>query len=147
MTTTLMGALLVLSALAVPFENSRYPSNREIPSTHALHERQASHVKHVWKRGSKVHSSAVLPMRIGLHQRNLQEGHDLLMDRSNHKSPNFGKRMTSREVIDFFAPPRESVEAVRDWIVAGGILVSRISQSTNKQVRNTQGKFVCSRKM
>lgn len=64
----------------------------------------------------------------------MQEGHHLLMDRSNPKSANFGKRMTPEEVVDFFAPPRESVEAVRDWLVAGGIDVGRITQSVNKQV-------------
>lgn len=73
-------------------------------------------------------------MRIGLRQINLQEGHDLLMDRSDPKSDNFGKRMNAREVIDFFAPPRESVEVVRDWLVAEGINATRITQSINKQV-------------
>ena len=43
--------------------------------------------------------------------------------------------MTSREVIDFFAPPKESVEVVRDWLVAAGIDSKRITQSVNKQVR------------
>lgn len=50
--------------------------------------------------------------------------------------------MTSQEVIDFFAPPRESVEAVRNWLVAGGIEASRISLSANKQVRNFQVTYI-----
>lgn len=79
----------------------------------------------------------ILPVRIGLRQVNLEEGHNLLMDRSNPQSANFGKRMTTEEVIDFFAPPEESVEVVRDWLVAGGINVTRITQSVNKQVRKS----------
>lgn len=42
--------------------------------------------------------------------------------------------MSALEVIEFFAPPKEAVEVVRDWLVAGGISVTRISQSVNKQV-------------
>lgn len=76
----------------------------------------------------------ILPLRIGLRQVKLDEGHNLLMDRSDPQSSNFGKRMTAEEVIDFFAPPKESVEIVRDWLVAGGIDVTRITQSVNKQV-------------
>lgn len=94
------------------------------------------HWSWTWERKQKVKKSTVLPMRIGLRQLEdkLQEGRDLLMERSNPSSPYYGQSMSAREVIDFFAPPKESVEVVRDWLVAGGIDVSRISQSVNKQV-------------
>lgn len=131
----LLGALAASSALASPLDGGRLVTKRDVPSSHILHERQLPHWSRTWEKKSKVKKSALLPMRIGLQQPNLQEGHDLLMDRSDPESPNFGKRMDPREVIDFFAPPKESVEVVRDWLVAGGINVTRITQSVNKQVR------------
>jgi tripeptidyl-peptidase-1 len=53
--------------------------------------------------------------------------------RSNPASPNYGKHMTAEAVIDFFAPTNDSVDAVRQWLVAAGVPAERISQSTNKQ--------------
>lgn len=132
----LCGAAAIDSALASPFDSGRLLSRRDVPSTHVRHERQMPRWSWTWEKKQKVKKSAVLPMRIGLRQPEdkLQEGRDLLMERSNPSSPYFGQSMTAREVIDFFAPPKESVEVVRDWLVAGGINVTRISQSVNKQV-------------
>jgi len=42
--------------------------------------------------------------------------------------------MTAEEVIDFFAPNEDSINAVMDWAASTGIDRSRISLSTNKQV-------------
>lgn len=72
-------------------------------------------------------------MRIGLKQRNLEAGHNKLMDISNPGSENFGRHMTAEEVIDFFAPEPSTTDAVLDWIVASGISADRVSVSTNKQ--------------
>lgn len=41
--------------------------------------------------------------------------------------------MTAEEVIDFFAPSNESVNAVIDWVASAGIDRARISLSANKQ--------------
>jgi tripeptidyl-peptidase-1 len=41
--------------------------------------------------------------------------------------------MTSRDVIDLFAPANESVDAVRGWLISEGVPAARISQSTNRQ--------------
>lgn len=140
--SVLLGTLAAKEASASPLDGHHVQAKRGVPSSHVLHERQLSHWSRTWEKKSKVKKSALLPMRIGLRQLNLQDGHDLLMERSNPESPNFGKRMSPREVIDFFAPPRESVEIVRDWLVGGGINVTRITQSVNKQVRIPQEYFI-----
>lgn len=134
--TALLGAMAAHTALASPVveRGSVVISKREVPDTHVLHERQLPHWSRTWQKKSKVPKSRLLPVRIGLRQVNMEEGHNLLMDRSNPDSPNFGKRMSAEEVIEFFAPPVESVEVVRDWLVDGGINVTRITQSVNKQV-------------
>jgi len=41
--------------------------------------------------------------------------------------------MTASEVHDLFAPSKESVDDVRNWLESSGIASSRISHSTNKQ--------------
>lgn len=54
---------------------------RAIPtlSTHALHEKRSS-MPRLWERGSRVDGHAILPVRIGLTQNNLDNGYDYLMD-------------------------------------------------------------------
>jgi tripeptidyl-peptidase-1 len=51
-----------------------------VPRTHVLHEKHDAAVPKRWVQRKKLDSSAILPMRIGLTQRNLDRGHELLMD-------------------------------------------------------------------
>ncbi|CAK7264273.1 hypothetical protein SEPCBS119000_000904 [Sporothrix epigloea] len=106
---------------------------RVIPDTHALHERQPLSWASRWQRTKRAAPDAILPMRIGLKQRNVDEGHDRLMTLSDPKSPDYGKHMSAEEVIAFFAPHRTTVEVVVDWLTSAGIHIDRISQSANKQ--------------
>ncbi|KAI1488921.1 peptidase S8/S53 domain-containing protein [Biscogniauxia mediterranea] len=108
-------------------------SKRSIPETHTRHERRMVEQERSWEKVERARSEALLPMRIGLKQTNLQSGHDLLMDISNPESKNFGKHLSPEEVIDFFAPPPTSVAAIKEWLVKAGIPSHAISQSTNKQ--------------
>lgn len=55
-------------------------TKRVVPETHVLHERQLPQWINKWKRGAKVPREALLPMRIGLKQRNLEEGAKMLRD-------------------------------------------------------------------
>lgn len=73
---------LALETIAGPL-SAEYPGagiRREIPSSHTLHERHLPHWSREWTKRSKVPKSQILPMRIGLKQRNLEAGHDVLMD-------------------------------------------------------------------
>ena len=54
--------------------------------------------------------------------------------RSNPNSPNYGKHLTRREVIDLFAPGNYSVAKVKGWLASAGIHEGRVSLSANKQV-------------
>jgi tripeptidyl-peptidase-1 len=49
------------------------------PSTYALHEKRTS-IPRLWARGNRVESDAILPIRIGLTQSNLENAEDHLMD-------------------------------------------------------------------
>ncbi|KAF2147631.1 aorsin [Myriangium duriaei CBS 260.36] len=81
---------------------------------------------------ARVHSKTTLPMRIGLKQNNLDKGHDWLMDVTHPTSESYGKFWSSEEVIKAFQPSDETVEAVRSWLVSGGIQDARITHSDNK---------------
>ncbi|KAI1750022.1 subtilisin-like protein [Xylaria castorea] len=124
---------LTLGVAANPVTRDGTLKQREIPSTHALHERHATHWGNKWTKRAKVPADAVLPMRLGLKQSNLDAGHHKLMDLSNPDSPNYGKHMSAQEVVDFFAPDKSSVDTVRDWLQNAGISADRITLSANKQ--------------
>jgi tripeptidyl-peptidase I len=55
-------------------------AKRAIPETHRVHERAMPHWMSDWTKGERIAGDAVLPVRIGLKQSNLKEGHDRLMD-------------------------------------------------------------------
>lgn len=65
---------------------------------YVLHEkRQSDDLK--WAPSDiKIDSRTVFPLSIGLTQRNLDKGHDYLMDVSDPNSPNYGKHWTPKEV-------------------------------------------------
>ncbi|TVY45378.1 Tripeptidyl-peptidase [Lachnellula subtilissima] len=113
--------VLAVEVAAVPF-----------PSSHVLHERRIGAPK-AWIKRDRVAESALLPVRIGMTQSNLDKGHDLLMDVSKHDSPKYGKHYSPQEVAEIFAPLQSSVDAVHDWLSSAGIASEKISQSTNKQ--------------
>ncbi|KAI0401512.1 peptidase S8/S53 domain-containing protein [Xylaria palmicola] len=106
---------------------------RSVPHGHVRHEKRTADQARAWSKVERAKREALLPMRIGLKQRNLRDGHDLLMDISNPASENYGKHLSAEEVVDLFAPHDSSIEAVKTWLVGAGIEPHTISQSTNKQ--------------
>ena len=52
---------------------------------------------------------------------------------SNPNSPNYRKYLNVHEVNDLFAPAKDAVSAVRDWLENAGIAADRVTQSANKQ--------------
>ena len=111
---------LAATALALPAVN--------VP--HALHEKRDV-TKASWVKRADVPHAALLPVRIGLTQSNLDKGHEMLMDVSRHNSPNFGKHYTSEEISEIFAPSEHTVSAVSEWLRSAGI--EKFAQSFNKQ--------------
>ncbi|TGJ88447.1 hypothetical protein E0Z10_g268 [Xylaria hypoxylon] len=109
------------------------PVRRIIPHTHIRHEKRTTVQGDSWAKVTRAKGEALLPVRIGLKQINLMDGHHLLMDISNPESENYGKHLSAEEVVDFFAPLESSVQAVRSWLVEAGIDAHTISQSSNKQ--------------
>ncbi|KAL7934122.1 peptidase S8/S53 domain-containing protein [Trichoderma chlorosporum] len=99
---------------------------------HVIHERSVESTNNWVKLGS-INQDGLLPVRIGLTQRNLDLGHALLMERSDPSSPKYGQHMTRDEVNDLFAPHEDSAAAVHSWLEAEGIKLDRVSRSENRQ--------------
>ncbi|KAL6700777.1 peptidase S8/S53 domain-containing protein [Trichoderma pleuroticola] len=99
---------------------------------HVIHERAVESTGE-WVKIGGVNRNGLLPVSIGLTQRNLDLGHELLMERSNPDSPNYGQHMTQDEVNDMFAPHDDSVDAVHSWLETEGIELDRVYRSDNRQ--------------
>ncbi|GAD94745.1 alkaline serine protease AorO [Paecilomyces variotii No. 5] len=116
----LLGALTA-AAVAIP-----------APHNYVLHERREV-LPATWSEGERVYGKTSLPMRIGLAQSNLDRGHDLLMEVSDHASAKYRQFYTAEEIHDLFAPSEESIQSVRDWLESAGVHSDRITLSANKQ--------------
>ncbi|KAJ1325406.1 tripeptidyl-peptidase I [Microdochium nivale] len=132
----LLTQLAAVFATGLVFGVSANPvpaGRRQVPNTHMLHERHLPQHSAHWSKRSRVPSTVLLPVRIGLTQGNLDDGHDRLLAISDKTSEHYGKHMTPEEVIDFFAPSQSLVDAVTDWVSSAGIAKERIGHSANKQ--------------
>ncbi|KAL2072472.1 hypothetical protein VTL71DRAFT_11815 [Oculimacula yallundae] len=101
------------------------------PIKHVLHEERAVESRD-WVRGARLEKSAMVPMKIGLTQTNLDLGYDYLMDVSSSDSENYGKHWTPQQVHDAFAPKEETVASITQWLTDSGIEDSRIMFYENK---------------
>ena len=101
---------------------------------HVLHEHRSSEafVGTLWRRSTRVESDAILPVRIGLKQNNLEVGRDRLIAVSHPQSKDYGRHLTTEEVHDLFAPADDTVNAVRDWLISAGVDGRAIAHSDNK---------------
>ncbi|KAI1855363.1 hypothetical protein JX265_006494 [Neoarthrinium moseri] len=104
-------------------------------SPYVLHEsRHASGIgrRSLSAKHARADVDAIIPLRIGLTQTNLETGYDRLMDVADPSSPNFGNHLSRDEVIELFAPKEESVSSVRNWLIQSGVNASRITHYQNK---------------
>ncbi|KAG4026987.1 hypothetical protein MFRU_034g00470 [Monilinia fructicola] len=121
-------ALIVPAIIAAALPGADSLSSR---SALVLHEkRHAPRTR--WVKRDRITGETLLPVRIGLAQRNLEKGHDLLMDVSHPKSSNYGKHWTAEQVDEMFAPSEETIDIVRNWLIDSGIAASRIVHSDTK---------------
>ena len=99
-------------------------------ASHIVHEkRDFTHPS--WAKRSRLPTENILPMRIGLAQQNLHQAHDLLMSISDPSSPNYGQHWTAKQVTDVFAPAKETVNAVKEWLVSAGIADERLGKTAD----------------
>lgn len=79
------------STLVVAFASSAITSLAAPSSSkHVLHEKRDGK-PHLWEKRDRATRSQVLPIRIGLRQRNLENAERYIYEVSDPNSPNFGK--------------------------------------------------------
>ena len=115
----------VVTLLGVAFA---VPSPR---SDHVVRETRAAEPIH-WVKTDRLDSNSVLPMRFGLVQQNLHRVEEMLMSVSNPDSPKYAQHFTPMEVVDAFAPSKETISAVTNWLVESGFSRDRLRLSRNK---------------
>jgi len=96
--------------------------------SHVLHEkRDAAPV--AWTKQSRAPKDTVLPVRIGLTQRNLEHSDRFLDDISDPDSPNFGKHWSAERVANTFAPHPDASKTTLDWLQSSGVDLKRVKHS------------------
>ncbi|KAF7195880.1 Tripeptidyl-peptidase sed1 [Pseudocercospora fuligena] len=105
---------LLLSALAVTAAAAPTWSGS------VVHEKRTVS-QYAGRKTARVENDAIVPVRIGLTQRNLDRGYDYLMEVSHPSSKQYGKHWTAEEVDATFGPSDESVNAVLNWLSQSGI--------------------------
>ena len=84
--SAILGAFAA-SAVALP-TSTRY----------VVHEKRSNEASWSEISHTKPDKRIILPVRVGLTQRNLDQGHDILMDISHPESKNYGKHWTAKQV-------------------------------------------------
>jgi tripeptidyl-peptidase-1 len=68
-------------------------------SSYSVHEKRNSHTTSKWvKRDEQLDRRSIVPVNIALTQRNLENGHNFLMDVSDPQSSNYGQHWTPEKV-------------------------------------------------
>ncbi|KAF2800034.1 subtilisin-like protein [Melanomma pulvis-pyrius CBS 109.77] len=88
--------------------------------SHVVHEKR-DRAPAKWTKRSRMDPSHVLPVRVGLAQRNLDRGMEFLDSVSNPSSKDYGKHWSIEEVRKTFAPSDETRESVLQWLSQHGI--------------------------
>ncbi|KAF2232132.1 subtilisin-like protein [Viridothelium virens] len=124
-----MRASSILVAVATLFSAAAVAAPSNIK--HLLHEKRDGNPHH-WGKRSRAPSTGILPIRIGLRQRNLENAEEYIKDVSDPSSANFGKHWSAEKVANTFAPARETRDGVTDWLISSGINRDRITYSTGQ---------------
>lgn len=101
-----------------------------VPTTsYVLHEKRDDNPHSLWKRHSRAEGHEVLPVRIGLKQRNLEHSERFIDEVSNPASPKFGQHWSAEKIAEVFAPAKETSDSIVNWLVASGIDAQRLRHS------------------
>ncbi|KAF2113902.1 peptidase S8/S53 domain-containing protein [Lophiotrema nucula] len=99
--------------------------------SHAVHEKRHG-LPTAWTKQSRALRDTILPVRIGLKERNLEHSDRFLADVSDPESLNFGKHWTAEQVANTFAPHPEASKTTLEWLVDSGISSDRIKHSVGR---------------
>ncbi|KAJ6527095.1 subtilisin-like protein [Mycena capillaripes] len=117
-----LGALLGFSA-ALPSPSS----------PHVMHEKRAAEPYAAgWMQARRLEVDKIIPLRVGLRQQNLHQLEELLLAVSHPDSPTYGQHWSPAQIVDMFAPSRETIAAVKNWLVDSGLSDERLRLSPSR---------------
>jgi tripeptidyl-peptidase I len=96
-----------------------------------LHEKR-NHLPVGWSLSHRHHPAAVLTLRFGLSQPNLHAIDQFINDVAHPDSPNYGNHWTAAQVVEKFAPSRDTIQTVRTWLLDSGFAGERIRVTSTK---------------
>ena len=96
--------------------------------SYAVHEKRTAGTVG-WHKRSRPHSRVTLPMRVALAQENLDTAAEYLSSVSDPKSVRFSQYWNAKEVAEKFAPSKQTVEEVVEWLDQWGIAQERLTRS------------------
>lgn len=125
-------ALMLMLSIGVATLLLASPLQAAAVHAHEIHEKR-NIVPPGWSKGSRLDKRTILPIRIALKQRNLDNLHDYLMQVSDPDSPKYGQHWTPEKVRDEFAPSQDTRNAVIEWLDNSGIAIHRINQDSGSK--------------
>lgn len=100
-------------------------------SPYNVHE-ERTHLPLGWSLERRHDAASTFPLRFALKQRNIEDIGNYLHDVSHPKSPKYGNHWTAGDIARTFAPSDQTIDTVRNWLVASGISEERIAFGRTK---------------
>ena len=100
-------------------------------SPYTLHEKR-HRLPSGWARSHKHHAAAVIPLRFGLSQSNLDNIDEFLNEVSHPESPNYGQHWTPARIAETFAPSQATVDVVLSWLLDNGFEGHRVKVTPSR---------------
>ncbi|KAJ3487644.1 hypothetical protein NLI96_g3409 [Meripilus lineatus] len=123
-----MRLLAFLSLIPLIAVSVAIPSPR---TNYVLHEKRAMEPRG-WVKSRRLEGDQILPMRFGLSQNNLHKIEEMLLAVSHPDSAQYGKHYTPAEVVDTFAPSKETISTVVSWLTESGFSPDRLRLTASK---------------
>lgn len=116
---------VISTALCVGFAQSL------ATGSNVIHE-QRDNVSSDWVKIGRPDANAVLDLRIGLAQANMDVGEELMKQISHPHSGKYGQFLSPEEVVELFAPPAEAFSKTVRWLLDNGIDGKAIKPSAGR---------------
>ncbi|KAM3429371.1 hypothetical protein NHJ13734_008196 [Beauveria thailandica] len=100
-------------------------------SNFEIHE-QRQNVPSEFSRTREGDASAPVDARIALKQNNVETAETLIHELSDPDSPKFGQHLSPDEITNLFASSNETIDSVRQWLIASGVPSGSIQISPSR---------------
>lgn len=121
----------LVALLCVGVVHAERTASRDDQTDYVVHDSR-SNMPHGWTLTKRYGPTEALPLHFGLRQPNMDKLDAMLMDVSDPASPNYGQHWTAERVAKTFAPNKETLDAVRGWLVDAGFQPVRLRVSPTK---------------